>query len=261
MKHRLLGKIAIAAAIVFLIGVGGSAIYGFKSDYLNWEGTTTKTKTLSNESVQHKTKSVDLGKAKSVDADVKLSVGELNLYGGAKPLMDGDFSYNKELEPLVEYHVNEDKGNLRIKQNGPSYKKVKIRGHNANKWHIKFNNDIPLELNIETGESKSSLHLGDLNLQHLHAKMGVGETKIDLRGDWKNSLDADIQLGVGETTILLPKTTGVKVNVDKGLGTVSTSGLTKSGDSYHNGAYEKSDSKIDIQLEMGVGEVVLKAEK
>lgn len=252
-----LGKIAMAAGVIFLIGAGGSMAFGFQPKFFSWD---SKTEVLSNKDAESSSKTIDADGVDSVDVDLKLGAGKLTMSGGAESLMTGDFSYNKELKPEIDYKTTKKKGRLQIHQADPSFK-ARFGGHNANKWDVQLNNEIPLDLSVDTGASQSTLHLGDLKLQHLAADIGVGETTIDLSGQQDQSFDADIDSGVGQTTILLPKEVGVDIKVDKGIGGVDTSGLYKDGDQYVNEAFESSDATIDMNIDMGVGELNLKVKK
>lgn len=256
MKHALFGKIALVAGITCLIGAGGSAAFGFQPDLFFWDFTNKKS--LSFEDAETTTKTVDLDGAQTAHVDVQLGAGEMNLSGGAQPsLMSGKFSYIKELEPEVNYERQGDEGHLQIKQSKPTFK-TRLGSNASYRWNAQLNNDVPLDLNVDTGAGENVLHLGDIKLQHLYVNMGAGETMMDLRGDWEQGFDADIDTGIGETTVLLPKETGVNINVDKGIGEISTKGLFEEDGHYRNRAYEGSADAINMDLDMGVGEVILK---
>ena len=63
--------------------------------------------------------SVKLVSAQTVEAQFKMSAGELSLKGGARDLMEGYFEYNvDEWKPEVDYFVSGRKGRLTIKQIG-----------------------------------------------------------------------------------------------------------------------------------------------
>jgi len=67
--------------------------------------------------MQEESKSVDLKKAQTARAQLKMGAGELNVTGGADQLMEGDFSYNvSEWKPKVSYDVSGQKGELVVKQ-------------------------------------------------------------------------------------------------------------------------------------------------
>ncbi|MFC4617622.1 toast rack family protein [Camelliibacillus cellulosilyticus] len=257
MKHALLGKIAIAATIVFLIGVCGTIAFGFQKSIFQWDFTTPKTKVVSLDEANTKKETVGLEGAKSADVDIYLGAGTLDLSGDSEPLMTGTFTYNKALKPLVKYDVKGHQGHLKIHQTDPPFK-VRLGDNKFNRWKIQLNKDVPLNLSVRSGAAKSTLNLAGLRLRHFRANLDVGESTIDLRGNWKNSFDVDISAGVGKTTILLPRNTGVEVKVEQSLSKVTTSGLKKLGDRYYNQAYDTSKIQIKIDMAMDVGKALLK---
>ena len=199
------------------------------------------------------THTVKLGDAKSVQADINMGVGELKLAGDAKDLLEGDFTYNVErYKPEIDYSVTGGRGRLTVRQqegnSGP-------HGNVRNVWDLRVNDKVPLELNISLGVGKSTLTLGSLALSRLDLNLGVGETVVDLTGDWKNDLDAQIQGGVGQATIRLPEDTAVRVRASGAMGQIQAGNLKKDGDVYVNDA--KSDVTLRVTVEGGIGQIRL----
>ena len=204
--------------------------------------------------MQTETRSVQLGDAKTVRAEIKMGAGEMTLGGGAHDLFEGEFSYNvPRWKPEVNYTVSGSRGLLTVRQpetSGPM-------GNRKYRWDMHFNNQVPLELSMELGAGKSTLELGTLTLSRLDVKMGVGETIVDLAGDWKNDLQASIHGGVGQATIKLPSEVGVRVRARGGIGEIRAGELKKDGDIYTNDAYGKSPVTLDVDVEGGIGQINL----
>ena len=79
---------------------------------------------------------------------------------------------------------------------------------------------------------------------------------IDLGGKWEKSFDASLKMGVGKSTIILPKEVGVKIISSKGIGTTNFVGFISEGDGvYVNEAYKDADVIINLNTELGIGEV------
>jgi len=231
--------------------------------------------------LQTKSQTVELGGADSVDVEIQMGAGELDVSGGASELLDATFTYNvEELNPQATY----DGGMLVVKD---SDVKEGIRSlfdldEYRNEWDLTFNDDVPMEMRIDLGAGRSNLALGTLALNSLNIKggagevdldlsgsqelsrldfdMGAGTVTIDLTGDWQNDLDARLSGGLGEITLRLPGNVGVRVNVETGIGGVDASGLTKDGDTYTNDAYGVSDVTLLLDVEGGVGQIYLEVE-
>lgn len=204
--------------------------------------------------VRHDTRTLDLAGAKSVHADLSIGAGQLTLRGGSTHLLDADFDYaQREGSPQIDYTVDAGKGELKIsqEQEGPNI------GGSRNNWNLHFNNNVPLDLNIDMGAGEGDLRLRDLDVTNLNVNMGAGRVEVDLTGDRKKDLQADIEGGVGQAVIRLPRKVGVVVNASGGIGTIDASGLNHDGDEYTNAAYGKSPVTIHLKVEGGVGQISL----
>ncbi|WP_261130016.1 toast rack family protein [Bacillus sp. Marseille-Q3570] len=203
-----------------------------------------------------KTQTINRKNETELDVKLQLGTGKLDLHDGTMEIMEGRFTvYGESPEPEIVYDISESGiGKLVVPQKSIttwSMEKAK------QEWEIALNGDLPLALKVELGAGKSKLGLSKLNLMDLHIESGVGETEIDLTGEWKNSFRVKIDAGVGKMKIRVPKHTGMKVDVDKGIGKVKADHFIVVGDSYQNQSYETAEVKIDIDLDVGVGEVIL----
>lgn len=206
--------------------------------------------------IQEETRTVELGEAESAEIDLDIGAGQLKIYGGARELMEGTFIYNVERwKPRIDYAISGTRGLLRIRQGKVSGVPI---GKKQNKWDISLNNDVPLEIRIDFGAGEGKLDLRGLNLESLDIDMGVGSLTVDLADEWKRDLEVSIDGGVGSATVYLPVDVGVRVNVDKGIGSVHARGMIKEGHVYTNDAYGKTDVSIDMDIEAGIGSINLK---
>jgi hypothetical protein len=205
--------------------------------------------------MQTESRSVKLGDAKSVQVEVKMGAGDLKLGGGAKELLDADFTYPApRWKPETEYSVRGARGTLEIRQ--PEGSGGPHRGGQYS-WDLRLNNKIPLEMRVELGAGKADLSLGTLSLSKLEVNMGVGETVVDLTGDWKNDFQGKIHGGVGQATVKLPRDVGVRVRARGGIGEIRAGELKKDGDIYTNDAYGKSPVTLQVEVEGGIGQINL----
>jgi hypothetical protein len=204
--------------------------------------------------LQTETKDVKLGDAKSVRVEIKMGAGELKVGGGARDLLNGEFTYNAAAwKPLVEYAVHGSEGLLTVQQ--PRH--VGSLGDARYAWDLRLNEKVPLSLSVEQGAGRAELTLGRLSLNTLDLHIGAGETIVDLTGDWKNDLRAEIRGGVGRATLRLPRDVGVRVTVAGGIGAINAPDLRKEGGAYVNDAYGKSPVTLRVDVKGGVGEINL----
>lgn len=211
------------------------------------------------EAILRQHEGIDYGSAQSAQVDIQMGAGDLQLSGGAQKLMDADLDYQVPSSiPDVSYEVNGSEGHLVVKQLERSHVHFAPGwGGEKNDWDIRLGNKLPMELKVQIGAGRGTLHLSDLPLTKLDLQMGAGSATTDLRGDWKNNLDVHIQGGVGSATVLLPKNVGVEVHAEGGIGSVNSHGMTKDGDHYVNEAYGKSPITLELHVEGGIGSIDL----
>jgi hypothetical protein len=199
---------------------------------------------------------VELASAESANVSLQMSVGELDISGGAEPLLNAQFIYNlPEWAPEVDYRVEGTEGVLTIAQ--PRIPSGLPVGDIRYQWDVRLNNDVPMVLNIDLGAGQGDLTLASLSLTELQLKAGVGEAVVDLSGAWDHDVLATLQGGVGELTVRLPGQMGVVVRISGGLGSVNTIGLNQEDGSYVNDAYGTAGSTLTVEINGGVGEVTL----
>ncbi|HEX6384160.1 MAG TPA: toast rack family protein [Anaerolineae bacterium] len=204
------------------------------------------------------TQSVELGDAESVDVNINMGVGELNVSGGAGNLLDATFTFNvDEWRPEVDYDVSGGRGRLTIEQPGELPEGIPDDDVTY-RWDLQLSDDVPMDLEVNLGVGESELDLSGLFLTGLTMNLGVGQTTVDLSGAWPDSFDVAIRGGVGETTVRLPRDVGVRVSTRTGIGNIVVNDLNRSGDTYTNDAYDEgADVVLDVTLEGGIGEITL----
>lgn len=259
MKHKVLG---IAILFIFLFFAAGCNLQRLET------GPT-----------QTKSESVELGAAESVEAEIKLAAGTLQVNGGSDDLLTANFSYNvEEWEPEVDYTVTGSEGNLTVEQPSVPNQIPYVTDKMENDWDLQLNSGVPMDLAItiaagegqldlgslqldrftfEGGAGEVSIDLGGSNARDLDIRLGAGQVTLDLSGDWQADLNGSIQGGVGELTIYLPESVGVRVEVDGGLGSVVATGMSKNGDIFTNDAYGTSPVELDLAIQGGIGEINL----
>lgn len=231
--------------------------------------------------LQTVSQTIELGDADSVDVDIQMGAGVLDISGGSDELLEATFTYNvDELNPRAS--INGKKLVVRDSDVDEGIGSLLDLDKYRNEWDLHFNENVPMAMNIDLGAGRSNLALGALSLTSLNIDggagdvdldltgsqslsqldldMGAGDTTIDLTGDWQNDLEVRINGGVGEFTLRLPSEVGVRVEVDTGIGTVEASGLARDGDNYTNDVYGVSDVTLRIDLQGGIGKINLLVE-
>lgn len=205
--------------------------------------------------VQQTAETIELQDAESVEVNLRMGAGELTVDSGSKALVDADFTFNvAEWEPMIDYVVGGEEGELWIEQ--PEVKNLGLESYRY-AWDLRFNETVPMQMDIALGAGPSRIDVSDLSVTRLDLRMGAGETRLDLSGAREEDLAVTLRGGVGLATVILPADIGVRAEIRGGLGAIDTEGLTKDGDAYVNEAYGASDVTVTLDVEAGVGEIKL----
>ncbi|PEJ60624.1 MULTISPECIES: toast rack family protein [unclassified Bacillus (in: firmicutes)] len=214
---------------------------------------------VNNGKVKEETISIHKDQAKNLDVSLDLGAGSMNVSKGTKNWVEGKAEYNnKSFKPDVSYKLKNSTGDVKVDQSKHHLSKMKI-GKIKSEWDLKLSDKIPLDLNVNTGASKTNLDLRGLKLNKLNINAGVGELNVNLGGNWKNSFETNIKTGIGKTTVVLPSNVGVKVKLSKGIGKANVIDLISKGNGvYVNEAYDDAKIKLEVNMDIGVGEVTFK---
>jgi len=192
-----------------------------------------------------------------VGVNLDLSGGDLKVAGGSGKLADLNFSYGESAsKPEVHYSSAAGRGSLIIKQTGSS----STLSHTSKDWDLRFNQDVPLEMEVHLGGGDAHLDLGSLTLRKLDVDMGAGELDLNLRGAPKKNYEVKVRCGAGDFTIHLPSALGVDAQATIGIGDVSASGLHQEGHRYFNDALGKSPVTIHLDVHGDTGDIKLIAD-
>jgi hypothetical protein len=208
-------------------------------------------------SSNHETKTIELGAAKAVHMTVEMPAGELIFQGGGDHLLSADFYQDNGWEaPQVDYSVDGDLGELKIRQEGNS----QFTTRSNNTWTLKVGDSTPLDLKVDVGAGRGEFHLAKVDLTSLELNIGAGQANVDLTGERAKDLRAEIQGGVGQAVVKLPRSIGVIATVHGGLGSIDVHGLKEEDGKYVNAAYGKSPNTIHLTVEGGIGQIKLEQE-
>ena len=203
--------------------------------------------------LETETRSVDLDKSEFVTVDLRMGAGELSVRGGSPKLMDGEFSFRRlAMRPRIQYESSDFRGRLRVEEPSGVH-----TGNTRYRWELRFNDQKPLDLNVDFGAGEGRLDLGSLNLRSLELHMGVGELRLDLRGTPQNDYTVRLRGGVGEATVYLPESAGVVATAQGGIGGITVRGLEKRDGEYVNEAYGHAKTTVRVDIKGGIGAINL----
>ena len=125
-------------------------------------------------------------------------------------------------------------------------------------WNLRLNRDVPMSLELETGASDARLDLSDLQISELVLKSGASSTTLTLPSS-ADYTRVKIEAGVASVKIEVPDGVAARINSRSGLSSMNVSDqrFPKTGDRYESTDYAHAENKVEIDVEMGVGSVVV----
>jgi hypothetical protein len=203
------------------------------------------------------TETVELDDATRARVLVQMTVGELTITGGATQLMEAEFTYSSNrYAPEIAYNINEDTGELAVRQPTTTLPGVRVETED-NIWNVSLADDVPLNLLIQMGAGTSWLQLASLRLEALDIEAGIGESQIDLTGDWETDISGHIVAGPERLHLLLPAGIGVRVSVTGGPGEVNAQGLQLENGAWVNAAFNDEGPNLFLDIQAGAGQIDL----
>ncbi len=121
-------------------------------------------------------------------------------------------------------------------------------------------NPLPLEIiRIQAGVGKLKMtRLGNANFRYLEFDGGIGTSLLDFSGNFRQQARLKFNVGIGKVTLRLPRTVGVRIKVNKSFfSSVDIDDVYKRDGYYYNDRWNNSDATMDIQINAGIGRVVI----
>lgn len=217
-------------------------------------------------------------------ADVRLIThGDLAARGGSCSLVQARARYDaKRANATTEYSLDE---------NGQGIVKVEIaskipRGADMD-LEVCLSTELPMSVNATSTTGDIELDLSGVQLRGLTTTVGIGELEVDFgdatvaqasveiqagtgdvtidakRSAWTGTNELEIQGGTGDVTVYLPRGVGIRVEVESGIGGIDVRGLDRDGDGdgdgdgYANSLASSSDDVLEVEIEVGTGDVTV----
>jgi len=238
-----------AITVIVIIGLFAGAFWLFDVTENTWSGEKV-TYTIVQE----------IGKAEDVDVNIKMNIGSLSLNSlptNSDFLVTGEVEVSEFEDLTDELLTFRDKSTYRLSSDGQQYHPGWIfnRDGNGDKhWELMLNQDVMLNLEVDTGVGITELDLSDLLLKDLNINSGVGEVTVYMpgRGDYQ----ASVKAGVGKLEIYLPNDLAAQIFIDGGLGNVTVIGdfIQRNGN-YYTRNYNSSEEQIELFIDGGVGNI------
>lgn len=156
-----------------------------------------------------RSETIPLGSATSASVKVTMAVGDLRISGGAEALMEGDFTYDEELQPLIEHREDGGRAVLGIRQDSRS----KLRT-TENAWNIRLNDGVPGALTAGIAAADTRLSLDSLTLQTLVVESAAGDATVSAGGDQQHLERVSVDTASGDLKLQMNGSYGSMSSID-----------------------------------------------
>lgn len=195
-----------------------------------------------------------LDKATSSSLSMSVTVGEINLSGGAaaNQLIAGTAGVAREIDLDVNYRrPSAGESSLDLKGNATSYFPISAGSY---PWNLRVNSNIPVAVTLEQAVGIQTLDLESTRVENFNSELAVGTIMVTLpeNGDFTGK----IECAVGQVIIRIPKGSNVIIQTDTAVVPVSIpQTYHRSGDTIEYLA--GSGNKIVLDLNIAVGNLVI----
>jgi hypothetical protein len=158
-----------------------------------------------------------------------------------------------------EYQHNRGKAEI-------SFNKSGTQGWNhhkaGNSCVFNLNRDVIWEMNVKLGAINGTFDMSDLKVGELDMDIGAGNIEL-LFGSRFETVNVKIDAGASKLDIVVPEGTGVRIKVDGVLNKAGMNDLDlqQQGGYYVSPNYAESENKINMDINMGVGKLDIRADK
>ena len=164
-------------------------------------------------------------------AEVLLSPGVAELIigseAGADTVISGEIRTGRG-ERLVE-EASVSGGSAVVELRSENDRAFSGFNRSQRRWELELNDQVPLDLTLDSGVGRNLLDLRGLTLTSLRIDGGVGEVSVTLPET--GGYSGRFNLGVGATTIRIPEGVAAAIQVDTGIGVVNVRGdFVRAGD-------------------------------
>jgi hypothetical protein len=115
-------------------------------------------------------------------------------------------------------------------------------------------------LHVKAGVGElEALQLGNLNFSSLDFEGGIGSSRLDFSGQWRNNASISVKMGIGELQIKLPREVGAEVESEKKfLSGLHLESFSQRGSTYFSDNFDSSAIRLSFQLHTGIGSIQVK---
>lgn len=219
---------------------------------------SSKDRTVLEKSSQLKEKKIEIDKLSNIDlAEIQVRTG-----GGKFKISSNQGEYLLGGIHKSDFFTLNQKNTI-VSSQSSKRQKIEISTELKNNWNLKkkinefdleISPEVPIKLLIETGASSFDLNLSNLKTKEVIIKAGASDLNIEI-GDKLSQSKLDIKSGASSINLTIPKSLGVRLEMQSALSSQNLERLNKTKDDmYESPNYSSKSKKLRINLDAGVSE-------
>ena len=251
---------AIVSALLILLLIGSVVVVVLFARNIPALGEVTGPVERRTEHVEYPLAGVERA---SVTIDWTGVPGYLSALRDSPNLIEGDVAYRGQL--IFDVNTRGSRADVRLDSHfsGLWFGPFDWDDRAAERWDVKLNPKVPLDLTLDAGSGPCNFDLTGLQISALRLDSGSGP--IDLALPSGDTFEASLDGGSGPVTITLPETVGVKVELNAGSGPFIPAGRFQlvEGKRGHDGVWETDNYRtaehiIVLRIDQGSGPISLR---
>ena len=131
----------------------------------------------------------------------------------------------------------------------------------ASEATLRFDSPNPeamMSMRLEVGAaSLKALRLANANSREIIVDAGVGNVELDFGGDWTQDIALDVEVALGGVRVTVPSDVGVRVEMQKVLGSFEHDGLVKRDGVFYSDNWDSARHKLRVHAETTLGKFEL----
>ncbi len=193
--------------------------------------------------------------AERADLDIDFAAGELTFgrLSDSAALISARLDLATSREPAWEINRRDETAEMTLGYRGTSFQSWG-RGDD---WEVHLSPRVGYTLDINIGAGSAELDLTGLDIRDFRATTGAGRVLVILPDE--GDLTGKVTGGAGQLIIKIPEDMAALIRVQRGLGALTISDrFSKTDDGYVTGDWHSNDNRVELDIEVGVGQVIIR---
>jgi hypothetical protein len=181
-----------------------------------------------------------------------LEIGRLE---DSNSLIKGDLQLVTNRRPVWDFSQSGENARLVLEYGTGNFQSWNGRG---DQWNLALSPRAAFALDANIGAGDATIDLTGLDIRSLWIETGAGRNTVILPEN--GQFDAKITGGVGQLIVEIPSEMAARIQVDRGLGALNVARRfgRQNGDVYESANWETSESRVTIEIEVGIGQVSIR---